>query len=337
MYKLLRPILFQIPPETMHDAAARVSSFFSPVAGIFSGLFSYEHPSLETQVFGVKFKNPVGLAPGYDKSGSFARFMAALGFSFIEIGTVTPEPQAGNPKPRLFRIDKDDAVINRMGFNSIGMKAVAENLKKLQHRSFVVGINLGKNKTTSNEQAAEDYLTGYNGLALFADYVVVNVSSPNTPGLRQLLEKEPLKKILNALPRSKPLLLKISPDMDNAQLDEIAEVALETKIDGIIATNTIATPEGGLSGEPLRRRSTEVINHMYKKLNGQLPIIGVGGIFSAEDAYEKIRAGASLVQIYTGMIYEGPGLVKRIKKGLVELLRRDGFMNISEAVGVSAK
>ena len=392
MYKLFRPILFQFDPESSHNIIVKMGGFFS--APLFRPamhrLFDFEHPSLESEVFGHRFKNPIGLAPGYDKAGGFSRFMSVLGFGFIEIGTVTPLPQPGNPRPRLFRLEKDEAIINRMGFNSIGMKAVAENLKKLNPRDFVAGINLGKNKITANDEALRDYLAGFIELAPLADYVVINVSSPNTPGLRELQDKGPLIEILKILQEKnhftpslnpsppslrqrlrramqgggkkegdssplvgearwggKPLLLKISPDLTDGQLDDIVAVALETKISGLIATNTTISrvgletdPEtlakigaGGVSGRPLKERNTEVIAYLYEKTQGQIPIIGAGGIFSAEDAYEKIRAGASLVEIYTGMIYEGPGLIKKIKKGLVELLRKDGFKNISEAVG----
>lgn len=354
MYKLIRPILFQIPAETMANTIARTGKVLSPFAPIASALFAYEDPMLETEVFGIKFKNPVGLAPGYDKTGSFSKFMSALGFGFIEVGTVTPFPQPGNPKPRMFRLAADEAMVNRMGFNSIGMDAVAENLKKLANRDFLLGINLGKNKTTSNEQALKDYHLGFEKLAPVADYVVVNVSSPNTPGLRQLQDKGPLLEIFKSLQDakkrfriSKPLLLKIAPDLTNGQLDDIVAIALVTKIDGLIATNTTISREGlktdarqiaqigegGLSGRPITKRATEIIRYLYRSMQGRIPIIGVGGIFSAEDAYEKIKAGANLVQVYTGIVYEGPILVKKIKQGLVRLLKKDGFRNITEAVG----
>ncbi len=356
MYKLLRPILFRVQPETMHNTMASVGKVLSPLAWVLSLPFTFEDPSLEIEVFGTKFKNPVGLAPGYDKSGKFSRFMAALGFGFIEVGSITPVPQPGNPKPRLFRLDADEAIVNRMGFNSVGMKIVAENLRRLQNRDFVVGVNLGKNKTTPNEEALRDYQAGFSGLSEFADYIVINVSSPNTPGLRQLQDKEPLTKILKeiqilnfGLPKSKAVLLKIAPDLTDGQLDDIAAIARETKIDGIIAANTTVSRdglktskeqiekigEGGVSGRPVRDRVTKIIAYLYKKLEGQVPIIGAGGIFSAEDAYEKIRAGASLVEIYTGMVYEGPMLIKNIKKGLVRLLKNDGFGSVREAVGAA--
>ncbi|MBI2355979.1 MAG: quinone-dependent dihydroorotate dehydrogenase [Candidatus Doudnabacteria bacterium] len=356
MYKLIRPILFQIPAETVYGAVAKTCQAITPFSGIFEKLFAFEHPMLETEVFGMKFKNPVGLAPGYDKFGAFTKFLSALGFGFIEVGSITPLPQPGNPKPRMFRLTSDEALVNRMGFNSIGMHRVAENLKKISERNFILGVNLGKNKATSNEHALQDYLAAFNYLAPLADYVVVNVSSPNTPGLRQLQNKAPLLEIFKALQQAnqklsirKPLLLKVAPDLSNGQLDDIAAIVLETKIDGIIANNTTVSRdglktspeeirrigEGGLSGRPIAKRTTEVISYLYQRLQGRTPIIGAGGIFSAEDAYEKIKAGASLVQVYTGIVYEGPGLIKKIKQGLVELLKRDGFKNIAEAVGKS--
>ncbi|MBI4049391.1 MAG: quinone-dependent dihydroorotate dehydrogenase [Candidatus Doudnabacteria bacterium] len=355
MYKrLIRPILFQIEPENIYDAVAAICKTLTPFTGLVNQVFGYEHPMLETEVFGLKFKNPVGLAPGYDKSGSFSRFLSGLGFGFIEVGSVTPLPQPGNPKPRMFRLIEDEAIINRMGFNSSGMAAVAENLKKLQKRNFILGVNLGKNKNTPNEEAYKDYLAGFERLAPLADFVVVNVSSPNTPGLRQLQDKGPLLEMFQALQAAnqrlvnpKPLLLKIAPDLTDKQLDDIVAIALQTKIAGLIMANTTIAREGlvsaqakiaqigegGLSGRPLRKRATQLISHLYRQLRGQIPIIGVGGIFSASDAYEKIRAGANLIEIYTGMVYEGPLLVKKINQGLVNLLKRDGFANVSQAVG----
>lgn len=377
MYKLLRPILFQFDAERSHNTLVKLGGFFSAplFTSLAAPLFAYEHPSLETEIFGLHFKNPIGLAPGYDKAGGFARFMAALGFGFIEIGSITPLPQSGNPRPRLFRLEKDEAIVNRMGFNSIGMRSVAENLKRLENRGFVIGANLGKNKNTPNELAAADYLAGLKELGPLADYAVINVSSPNTAGLRELQGKENLRKLLKELQKrnhpspagvpvlpllqgervarnsSKPLLLKISPDLTDRELDDIIEVALETRVSGIIAVNTttsregLKTPigkireigDGGLSGAPLRNRATDVISYLYRQLQGQIPIIGAGGIFTAAHAYEKIRAGASLVEIFTGLVYEGPMVVKRIKQGLAKLLVRDGFSNIKEAVGAGVK
>ncbi|MEK6616760.1 MAG: quinone-dependent dihydroorotate dehydrogenase, partial [Bacteroidota bacterium] len=294
---------------------------------------------LKKNLFGLTFENPVGLAAGFDKDATFFDEIANLGFGFIEVGTVTPNPQTGNEKPRLFRLPKDEALLNRMGFNNDGVEAMAERLKKRKNFNVIIGGNIGKNKTTRNENALADYEYCFEKLYCYVDYFVVNVSSPNTPGLRELQEKEPLKKILKRLIEMreyriqnteyrirKPILLKIAPDLTNEQLDDIIEIIRETKMDGIVATNTtisrenLQTPNsrlqtigsGGLSGKPLAKRSTEVIKYLSEKSGKRLTIIASGGIHSPEDAIEKINAGASLVQIYTGFIYEGPGLVKRI-------------------------
>ena len=288
----------------------------------------------------------MGLAAGFDKDGKYFREMAALGFGFIEVGTVTPKGQVGNPQPRLFRLPQDEALINRMGFNNDGVNALVEQLKKGKPKGVVIGGNIGKNKVTPNEQAAEDYKITFEALFPYVDYFVVNVSSPNTPNLRELQEKDPLTKLLSTLQnlnqakaQPKPLLLKIAPDLTFSQIDDVIEIAGEVKLDGLIATNTtidrsnLTTNDtqiesigaGGLSGAPLRKRATEVIRYIHEKTNGELPIVGVGGINSAEDALEKIQAGASLVQIYTGLIYQGPTLIKKINKllakGDVEKLR----------------
>ncbi|SDY54072.1 dihydroorotate oxidase A [Rhodonellum ikkaensis] len=305
------------------------------------GVFAYENPVLEREVFGLKFKNPVGLAAGFDKDGKLIDEMAMLGFGFIEIGTLTPVAQEGNPQPRLFRLPEDEALINRMGFNNGGVKEAVERLKK-RKSDVLIGGNIGKNKVTPNESAVDDYLICLEELHPYVDYFVVNVSSPNTPNLRDLQEKEPLKKLLSAVKsandqkgKPKPILLKIAPDLTNGQLDDIVEIVLETKIDGVIATNTTidrsqlrtspskvaAFGAGGVSGKVLAKRSTEVIRYLSEKSNKAFPIIGVGGIYSAEDAIDKLEAGASLIQIYSGMIYEGPGLIKRIKKGIVRHLK----------------
>jgi dihydroorotate dehydrogenase len=276
----------------------------------------------------------VGLAAGFDKDGKYFEQMSALGFGFIEIGTVTPLAQAGNDKPRLFRLPQDDALINRMGFNNDGVAALVENLKRRQPSTLIIGGNIGKNKITPNENATEDYVKCYEALYDYVDYFVVNVSSPNTPGLRELQEKEPLTALLSTLkqknadkPKQKPILLKIAPDLTNSQLDDIIQIVTETKIDGIIATNTtldrstLTTPTdkigmGGLSGKPLKKRSTEVIRYIHQKSGGNIIIIGVGGIENDQDAQEKLDAGATLIQIYSGLVYQGPGLVKKILKGL---------------------
>lgn len=297
-------------------------------------LYTFEHPKLERTVFGLAFKNPVGLAAGFDKDGKAFRTMAALGFGFVEVGTVTPEPQVGNAKPRLFRLPKDEALINRMGFNNAGAEAMVQRLQGKRPPGLIIGGNIGKNKATPNEQAVKDYEICFEKLFPHVDYFVVNVSSPNTPGLRELQDKEPLTRLLNHLQKlnrakdkSKPILLKIAPDLTDAQLDDIVEIVQQTGIDGVIATNTTISREGlqqntekigagGLSGQPLRQRSTAIIRYLKNRSDGQMTIIGVGGIASPADAIEKLEAGASLVQIYTGLVYEGPALVKRINREL---------------------
>ena len=298
-------------------------------------MYVYESKKIEREVFGIKFKNPVGLAAGFDKNGEYVEAFSGLGFGFIEVGTVTPLPQPGNEKPRMFRLPEDEALINRMGFNNKGVEVMAERLRilKAQAPNIVIGGNIGKNKVTPNENAVNDYVICFDKLFDVVDYFVVNVSSPNTPGLRELQEKEPLKALLNTLQQrnsknniSRPILLKIAPDLSNEQLDDIVEIVQETGIAGVIASNTtldrkglqnnLKSEMGGLSGRPLTLRSTEVIRYLAQKSNHSFPIIGVGGIHSAEDAKAKMDAGASLVQLYTGFIYEGPGLIKRICKAV---------------------
>lgn len=314
----------------------RITLKIPGMKSLFKVLFSYENKSLERELFGLKFKNPVGLAAGLDKNAVLIHELQTLGFGFVEIGTVTPLPQAGNDKPRLFRLPQDEAVINRMGFNNDGMEAIVERLKN-RPKGLIVGGNIGKNKITPNENATDDYVKCFNALHDYVDYFVVNVSSPNTPGLRALQDKEPLMQLLQTLKdlntkkvKPKPILLKIAPDLTNEQLDDIVEIVFTTKIDGVVATNTTITREplttskstveaigmGGLSGKPVKDRSTEVIRYLSQKSNKQIPIIGVGGIFTAKDAQEKLNAGASLVQVYTGFIYEGPSIAKNICKGL---------------------
>ena len=327
-------------PETAHYTVTSGLKSVLKVWGaknILKTAFSYANPSLEKEVFGLKFKNPVGLAAGFDKNAEYIHEMAALGFGFIEIGTVTPRPQPGNDKPRMFRLTKDEALINRMGFNNQGVDVAALRLKYFTDRNgLIIGGNIGKNKITPNEDAVNDYIICFDKLFDVVDYFVVNVSSPNTPGLRDLQEKEPLKHILNTLQKRneshekpKPILLKIAPDLTDSQLDDIIEIVIDTKIAGVIATNTTINREGlkssssllsesgGLSGKPLSVRSTEVIRYLLEKSGKAFPIIGVGGIHSSADALSKIQAGASLVQVYTGMIYEGPQLIKAICKRLV--------------------
>ena len=339
MYRIIRFFFFFFSPERAHYLAADLLHFSLKIPGLkklLHHLFVVNNVNLETKVFDVTFKNPVGLAAGFDKNASFYNDFSHLGFGFIEIGTVTPIAQDGNPKPRLFRLKSDDAIINRMGFNNGGVEEVLKNLKK-RNTDIVIGGNIGKNKVTSNEDAVLDYIICFNSLYPYVDYFVVNVSSPNTPNLRELQEKEPLTKLLLSLQQEnaskekpKPILLKIAPDLTNQQLDDVIEVVETCKLSGIVATNTTINRSGlsttndelqkigagGLSGKPLKSRSTEVINYIHTKSEGRFPIIGVGGIHSAEDALEKLDAGASLVQLYTGFIYEGPSLVKKINQAI---------------------
>ncbi|WP_257667111.1 quinone-dependent dihydroorotate dehydrogenase [Parapedobacter tibetensis] len=335
MYKLVKPLLFSLDPESAHYTVAGGLRSFCKLWGskrLLKSIYGFDDPKLEREVFGLKFKNPIGLAAGFDKNAEYVGEMAALGFGFIEIGTVTPRPQPGNDKPRLFRLRADEALINRMGFNNQGVDVAASRLSRLKDRQgLIIGGNIGKNKATPNADAVDDYVTCFDALFDVVDYFVVNVSSPNTPGLRDLQEKEPLKHILNTLQLrndkqgvSRPILLKIAPDLTNSQLDDIVEIVQETGIAGVIATNTTISREGlkdsrhlisqtgGLSGAPLTKRATEVIRYLATKSDHGFPIIGVGGIHSAEDALAKLEAGAALVQLYTGFIYEGPGLVRRI-------------------------
>lgn len=297
-------------------------------------------PKLETKLLGLTFTNPIGLAAGFDKDAKCFEAMGELGFGFVEIGTVTPKPQSGNPKPRLFRLKKDQALINRMGFNNGGASQIVERLKKRKKgEQLIIGGNIGKNKWTPNEKAIEDYLKVFSELYPYVDYFAVNVSSPNTENLRSLQDKEPLLELLQSilqLNRSydppKPILLKIAPDLSSMQLDDIISIALDLKLDGIIATNTTVSRDGlnseaklvskigagGLSGKPLTSRSTEIIRYLHQGLGGKIPIIGVGGIHTKEEALEKLDAGASLIQLYTGFIYEGPNLIEDIKQALIE-------------------
>ena len=333
MYKtIIRPLFFLFDPEEIHYFTFKLLKNFSWISSMFKDKI-VEDPRLEREVFGLKFKNPVGLAAGFDKDAKLFQELSNLGFGFIEIGTLTPKPQDGNPKKRLFRLKEDSAIINRMGFNNGGVDAAVERLKS--NKNVLIGGNIGKNKVTENENAAEDYKICFEKLFPVVDYFVVNVSSPNTPNLRALQEKEPLKKLLSTLqnlnsekPKSKPILLKIAPDLSNDQLLDIIEIVNETKIAGVIATNTTLSREnlvsenkkemGGLSGKPLTKRSTEVIKFLCEKSGNAFPIIGVGGIHSAEDALEKLEAGASLVQLYTGFIYEGPKLINDINRKILE-------------------
>ncbi len=339
MYRFVKPLLFRFDPENIHHfvtGALRRGSRVWGMKAIVKGAYQLNDKRLEREVFGLKFKNPVGLAAGFDKNAAFIGELSGFGFGFIEIGTVTPLPQPGNEKPRMFRLPADRALINRMGFNNQGVDVVAHRLARTDRKDLIIGGNIGKNKNTPNQDALSDYIKCFDRLFDVVDYFVVNVSSPNTPGLRDLQEKEPLKHLLHSLQQrnrkndiSRPILLKIAPDLTDSQLDDIIEIVTETKIAGVIATNTtisrqgLTSPEslagqaGGLSGKPLTERSTAVIRYLSEKSGKGFDIIGVGGIHSPEDAMEKLEAGASLIQIYTGFVYEGPGLVKRILKRIL--------------------
>jgi dihydroorotate dehydrogenase len=338
MYRyIIRPLFFLLAAERIHHFVFIILKVKSKIPGFKSLIqlfFSFKQPQLHRQILGLHFQNPVGLAAGFDKDAKLIDELACFGFGFIEIGTLTPKPQPGNDKPRLFRLPKDKALINRMGFNNGGVLDAVERLRKRKSK-VIVGGNIGKNKITPNENAFADYAYCFEALYPYVDYFVVNVSSPNTPGLRELQEKEPLRKLLSdvkslslAKPLPKPILLKIAPDLTPSQLDDVIEILKETKTDGVIATNTTISREelktdksvidaigsGGLSGKPLTDKSNEIIKYLRQQLGKEYPIIGVGGIMTPEDAVAKIKAGANLIQIYTGFIYEGPGFVKRINK-----------------------
>jgi len=338
MYKFfIRPLLFLFDPEKIHHFTFAFIKLVFKIPGIpplIRKMYQVENERLHRQLFGLTFKNPVGLAAGFDKDAKLYRELSNFGFGFIEIGTLTPKPQPGNPPKRLFRLKSDRALINRMGFNNGGVLEAVEQLKK--NENVLIGGNIGKNKITPNENAVEDYVYCFETLFDYVDYFVVNVSSPNTPNLRELQEKEPLAKLLNTLqqhnrkhPKAKPILLKIAPDLTDTQLMDIIDIVQTTQIAGVIAANTTLSREGlqsenktetgGLSGKPLAKRATEVIRFLSEKSGKAFPIIGVGGIHSPEDALEKLEAGADLVQLYTGFIYEGPKLVKDINKALLKL------------------
>ena len=349
MYKLvIRSLLFLFPPETAHNIVVFLLKGFFSFPGkrwLARRSYSVKDERLKKKLFGLTFENPVGLAAGFDKNAEIFEEMACFGFGFIEIGTITPKPQPGNDKPRLFRLVKDKALINRMGFNNDGVKIIAERLKKRKNFKILIGGNIGKNKNTSNENAIADYEYCFEKLFDYVDFFVVNVSSPNTPNLRNLQDKEPLKNLLLRLKlfnqklsndrysNTKPILLKIAPDLTDGQLDDIIQIIRETKIDGVVATNTTISREGlqtenhklqtiglgGLSGKPLTKRSTVVIKYLSERLGKDFPIIASGGIHSGKDALEKLQAGASLVEIYTGFIYEGPLLVKKINETIVNI------------------
>ncbi len=359
MYKFVSSILFCFPPEWVHYFSMNCLQLFCSnrfFRNWIKNYFSIHDSRLSTHVFNLQFKNPVGLGAGFDKNAKYLRELECLGFGFVEIGTVTPLPQPGNDQPRLFRLPKDKALINRMGFNNDGVKVIAERLRQwsfvnsqfensdspltIHHSRLIIGGNIGKNKITPNEEAWKDYELCFKELHPYVDYFVVNVSSPNTPGLRELQEKESLRKILmhlqminNGKANAKPVLLKIAPDLTREQLDDVIDLAMEIKLDGIVAANTTigrsgltthdsrltAFGPGGLSGLPLKHRSTEIVKYISDKTKGQIPIIASGGVFTGFDAKEKLDAGASLVQVWTGFIYEGPAIVKKICKSLSKM------------------
>ncbi|MEL6923900.1 MAG: quinone-dependent dihydroorotate dehydrogenase [Bacteroidota bacterium] len=342
MYRLLiKPFLFLFAPEKAHHLTLfllKTVLAIPLVSSLYRSWYHVEDKRLEREVFGLRFPNPVGLAAGFDKDGKHYKAMSSLGFGFLELGTVTPVGQVGNPQPRLFRLPADGGLINRMGFNNEGVQALVDRLKKDQQHNYIIGGNIGKNKVTPNEQAVNDYVACFEALFPYVDYFVVNVSSPNTPNLRALQDKEPLMALLGTLQERnrqkenpKPILLKIAPDLNDDQLDDILDIVAQTKIEGIIATNTTISRDGlstsneridsigagGLSGAPVRNRSTEVIRYLYEKSGKQLKIIGVGGISTPADALEKLEAGAALVQVYSGLVYYGPALIKDINKAIL--------------------
>lgn len=339
--RIIRPLLFTVSPEKVHHLVVgmlRRAFSIAPLKCFVSKLYRVEHPSLKRTVFGLEFENPVGIAAGFDKNAEVFEALSAFGFSHIEIGTVVPLPQPGNPKPRLFRLRKDKGLINRMGFNHLGLDVVKERLKN-RPPHLIIGGNIGKNTLTPNEKAAEDYLTCFEGLFDLVDYFVVNVSCPNISNMKALQDQDALLGILNVIqqsnsakPRRKPVLLKVSPDLNDQQLDEVIDIVQQTGIDGVVATNTTITRHtikneikaaekagnGGLSGLPLQKRSTEVVRYLAEKSGKAFPIIGVGGIMTPQDAIEKLEAGADLVQVYTGFIYSGPSLARKINKALLK-------------------
>ena len=362
---VLRPILFRLPPETVHELALHSLTVVlgSRTARKFVAGRTTLSPFGKLERFGLTFTNPVGLAAGFDKNGTAAQALAALGFGFVEVGSVTSEPQPGNPKPRLFRLPRDRALINRAGFNNCGAEQLANNIKR-RRPDCVLGVNIGKSRRIAIDDAIPDYLETFAAVYDVADYVAVNISSPNTPNLRELQRPEMLRNLLEslqernaelarqyALAKPQPLLLKIAPDLTEPEIESIVEVAMGIGVAGIIATNTTvrrddlltsnaqvtACGEGGLSGAPLQPRSNQVVALIYRLTRGALPIIGVGGVFTAKDAWEKICAGASLIQLYTGFIYEGPNVARRINEGLLEILNREGFHSLDDAVGCNVK
>ncbi len=363
LYNIVKPVLFLFDAEKSHNFITGCMSFFGKSrasCGITSLFFNYKNKKLNMEILGLTFPNPIGLAPGFDKQCRLINIIPSFGFGFIEVGTITKHEQAGNEKPRMFRLVKDKALINRLGFNNAGADKAARKLYKARY-TVPVGVNIGKSKITPLDKANEDYLCSFEKLYSYADYFTINVSSPNTPELRKLQTKARLNSLLKALvnknqelakkleTEKKPIFVKIDPDMDFKQLDDVLDVIKKNGLDGIIATNTtlgreglmseesLTSQQGGLSGQPLKDRSTQIISYIYSKTKGKLLIIGVGGIATTKDAYDKIRAGASLVQVYTGFIYNGPSTAKKINKGLVKLLKKDGFNSVREAVGAAHK
>ncbi len=347
LYRLTKPLLFSLPPETAHRLvhqglrAVQATPLVEPVRR----RYTVEKPRLETTVFGCEFPNPIGVAAGFDKNAEIPRMLESLGFGHVEIGGVTAERQPGNPRPRMFRLPEDEALINRMGFNNEGADRIGRRLDREPHPDVPLGVNIGKSKSTPLEDAAEDYLYTYERVADAGDYFAVNVSSPNTPGLRSLQNREALEDILGTLKDAgaNPLLVKLSPDLPEPAIEEALSVVDDLALDGVIATNTTTSrPEtlqnpnkvetGGLSGKPIEGEATDLIRFIAERTDA--PIVGVGGISDAEGAYAKIRAGASIVQLYTGLVFEGPSIARDINEGLLELLDRDGYESIDEAVGV---
>ena len=348
--KIIRPLLFNLPPETAHELGIETLkiSLRSKFARSLAAKRFAPESSGEIERFGLKFRNPLGIAAGFDKNGKVVKQLNALGFAFVEVGTATFNPQTGNEKPRMFRLPKDEALINRLGFNNEGAAKIVARLKKIERGNCIVGVNIGKNKDVPNEDATENYLKSFDLAHAVADYIAVNVSSPNTPHLRELQKAENLEELLGELQKrnaelsAKPLLVKIAPDLSDAEVEAIADIAGRLKISGIIATNTTVSRDnlrtninesGGLSGKPVCGKSNETIAKIYKYSDGRLPIIGVGGIFTAEDAFEKIAAGACLIQSYTGFIYRGISFAREINRGLQNILKEKGFADLDEAVG----
>jgi len=345
LYRIIRPLVFRLDAEAAHRTTVaalklRTGTGFPPEPA--------STPTLETSVAGLKFPNPIGLAAGFDKDAEVAEQMLNLGFGFVEVGTLTPQPQNGNPKPRLFRLAEDQAVINRMGFNNRGQPDARRRLERRARRRGIIGVNIGANKDSTDRIA--DYVAGVRELAPVADYLTINISSPNTPGLRQLQDEGALRSLLSAIeevrsPGGPPIFLKVAPDLGEGEPDQIVRIALQHKVDAIIVSNTTVTrpplksryadEQGGLSGAPLKELALKRLRNFRSASGGEIPLIGVGGIANADDAWERIRAGASLVQLYSAMVYEGPGLARRIARGLADRLEREGIGNISELVGTA--